>query len=80
MREFFKGFRKGSKEFNYALTIIINSILLSVVYVLGVGLTSLFAKLFGKNFLEKTISKQSKTYWSDLNLKKKTLEEYYRQF
>ena len=80
MKHFFEGFRKGSVEFGYTLTVTINSILLSLVYLIGVGLTSLFAKLIGKHFLENKVSKTLNTYWSDLNLKDKKFEEYYRQF
>ena len=76
--KFFKGFKKGMKGFGDNLTIIINSILLSLVYIIGVGLTSLFAKLFRKKFLE--LKKRRGTYWSELNLKKKSTEDYYRQF
>lgn len=77
---FFSGFKKGTKDFGHNITLIINSILLSTVYFIGVGFTSIFAKLFGKKFLETKISRKTKTYWSDLNLKKKPIEEYYRQF
>jgi len=66
------------KEFGIGVSVIVNSLLLSIVYVAGVGFTSLFAKLVGKRFLE--TKKKKDTYWSDLDLKKKPLEEYYRQF
>lgn len=80
LKQFFNGFRKGSKNFSYNITVIVNSILLFFVYLIGVGFTSLFAKLFGKHFLDMKLSKKRETYWSDLNLKKKPIEEYYRQF
>ena len=79
LKQFFRGFRKGMGYFGHNIAIIINTILLSLVYFLGVGLTSIFAKLSGKHFLETKLGKKS-TYWSDLNLKKKPMEEYYRQF
>lgn len=77
---FFRGFKKGTKDFGDNIVLIVNVILLSVVYFIGVGLTSILAKLFRKKFLETKISKERKTYWSDLNLRKKPMEEYYRQF
>lgn len=80
MKEFFNGFREGMKNFGHNISIIINSILLLIVYILGVGITSVFAKIFGKHFLEKKIQRKKETYWSELNLKKKPIEEYYRQF
>ncbi len=75
---FLKSFKKGIKNFNYSIQIIINFILLSMVYLIGVGLTSIIAKLSKKHFL--TFKKEEKTYWSDLNLKKKQMGEYFRQF
>ena len=78
LKQFFEGFRKGMKNFGYNIALIINTILLTLVYLIGVGLTSIFAKIVKKHFLEMKLSKSS--YWSDLNLKKKPIEEYYRQF
>ena len=77
---FFIGLKKGMNSFGSNVSIIVNSILLLIVYLIGVGLTSIVAKLIGKHFLETKISKNEKTYWTDLNLKKKNIEEYYRQF
>jgi hypothetical protein len=80
IKNFSKGFAQGFKDFGNNISIIVNSVLLLIVYILGVGITSLIAKIFGKHFLEMKLSKKEKTYWSDLNLKKKPIEEYYRQF
>ena len=71
-------FKKGMKGFGENITIIVNSVLLSLVYFIGVGFTSMFAKLIGKRFLD--IKKNRETYWDDLNLKKEDLKRYYRQF
>ena len=78
-KRFFNGFKKGMRKFGNYISLIINTTLLTFVYLIGVGLTSIFAKIIGKHFLEMKISKKS-TYWSDLNLKKKPIKEYYRQF
>ena len=75
----FKEFKKGQKKFGEDIAIIINSILLSFVYFVGVGLTSIFAKVFRKNFLELKPDKKIKSYWVDLKLKN-NLEDYYKQF
>ena len=79
MRQFFKGLKKGMGNFGYNIALIINTILLSFVYVVGVGFTSTIAKIFRKHFLETKLSNKG-SYWSDLNLKKKPIEKYYRQF
>ena len=79
-RQFFKGFNKGIKIFGSNITVIINTILLFIVYLIGVGFTSRAAKLFRKNFLDTKLSKEKDSYWSDLNLKKQSIDKYYRQF
>ena len=80
LKRFFSGFKKGMNNFGQNIARIINSILLLIVYLIGIGLTSIFAKIFAKHFLKSKISKKKKTYWSDLDLKKKPIKTYYRQF
>jgi len=79
-KNFFSGFKKGQNEFGSIISSIINAILLSLVYFIGVGINSVFAKISNKDFLSLKKEKAADTYWEDLNLTKKTLEEYYRQF
>ncbi len=79
-KAFFTGLKTGMKEFGENITLIVNSILLFIVYLLGVGITSIIAKIVGKHFLERKLSKEAKTYWSDLNIRRKPIKEYYRQF
>ena len=78
MRQFLTGFRNGMKNFGNNIAIIINTVLLFFVYITGVGVTSLISKITRKHFLDLRLKKES--YWSDLNLKKKKIEDYYRQF
>lgn len=77
---FFKGLKKGQKFFGDVIAGLINSVLLSIVYFLGIGLTSIFAKVLGKEFLELYPDKNAKTYWTDLDSGKKPIKEYFRQF
>ena len=77
---FFKGFNKGMKSFGYNLSTIINCVLLTIVYVFGVGATFIFSKILRKKFLDVSLSKEKETYWVDLNLCKRPIEKYYRQF
>lgn len=79
MNYFFKGFKRGFKEFGQNTSRIVNTALLSVVYIIGIGIPSIIAKIFRKKFLEKDLLKED-TYYSDLNLEKKSKEEYLRQF
>lgn len=73
----FQGYLKGFRSFGHDIATLVNSAILFVVYFVGIGLTFLASKIVGKRFLG---VKQVKTYWSDLNLKKSRLEDYYRQF
>ncbi len=66
--------------FGLCIATLVNSVLLGIVYLLGVGVTSCIATIRHKRFLEMKIEKEKKSYWSDLHLKKKPIEEYYRQF
>ena len=77
---FISGLKKGQREFGETIAIIVNSILLSFVYMLAVGTTSVIAKIAGNEFLETKLDKEAKTYWSELNIGKRPIEEYYRQF
>jgi hypothetical protein len=79
-KQFGKGCRQGMKRFGQTISIIINSVLLTIVYVVGVGLTAVIAKVARKHFLEKKFLPGSSSYWSDLRLGKKDIKEYYRQF
>ncbi len=78
--KFFQGFKEGQRHFGESITVLINSILLSLAYFLGIGITSIIAKISKKHFLQLKPDKKTATYWEDLNLSKKPMEEYYRQF
>lgn len=80
IKKFFLGFRKGTKDFGHTLSLIINSLMLSIVYIIAVGATFIISRIFRKRFLDMQIAKKSKSYWSNLNLKRKNIWEYYRQF
>jgi hypothetical protein len=76
----FSEIKKGFEIYGKTIATVINSILLTLVYILGIGITSILAKITGKNFLEIEVNRTQKTYWSKLNLGKEELSSYYRQF
>lgn len=78
--EFSSGLKEGQKIFGKNIATIINSILLSIVYFLGVGLTSIFAKIFNKELLDLKLKSNRESYWEDLNLSKEDITKYYKQF
>ena len=81
MTGFFASFKEGMTEFGKTISSIVNSFLLVIIYIVGIGLTSIISKLiFKKHFLDIENSDYNKSYWSDLNLNKRPIEEYYRQF
>mgnify|MGYP001579666641 CR=1 FL=1 len=73
-------FIKGVLEpFARAISSIVNFILLSIVYFIGIGPVSVLMKLFGKHFLE--LKKHNrKSNWDDHKVTKQPLEQYYRTF
>ncbi len=77
---FFKGFKQGMNGFGKCITVIVNSALLSFVYIIGAGITATAARIRGKKFLQVSPDQNAKTYWEDLNLKKRPIKEHYRQF
>lgn len=78
-RQFLKGFKKGFHEFNNNTALVINFVLLTFIYFIGVGMSFILVKISRKRFLHIEQS-NSFSYWNDLDLKTKPLEEYYRQF
>ena len=52
IREFVCGFKQGTGLFGHTISTLINSALLTVVYVVGVGLTAAAARAKGKQFLQ----------------------------
>ena len=77
---FFNGFKEGNKKFTENISSITNSIFLFLVFVFGIGITSIFSKFLQKKFLDLKIEKSIPSYWSTINLNKKSLQDYYRQF
>ena len=69
-----KEFHHGLKEFSKSISTLVNSILLSIVYIIGVGITSLANKRIRKELLE--LKPKEKSYWSEF----KQSNKHYRQF
>jgi hypothetical protein len=72
-------FTSGMHEFGSLIAIIVNSLLLSIAYVVGVGPTTLISKFFGKKFLETRLTSESSTYWNDIEQKPIRMDDYFRQ-
>jgi len=77
---FLKGVKRGFSEYGLFITGIVNYVLLSLVYFLGVGLTAVLAKASGKHFMKLKRNPKASTYWVSGRIEKQNAEEYYRQF
>jgi hypothetical protein len=80
MKQFFKDIQYGQKAFGEDIQSMLNFLILTFIYFVGIGLTSIFAKIFNKHFLDLKIDKNAGTYWQNLEQKNEKMEEYYRQF
>ncbi|MBT3407194.1 hypothetical protein HN415_00775 [Candidatus Woesearchaeota archaeon] len=76
----FKGFKSGLKLYNEHIIIVVNSFLLTIVYIFGIGISYILLKLLNKRFINFKINKKRKTYWRKLEINKESIENYYRQF
>ena len=72
-----KNFYSGMKLFGENIVIIVNSILLLIVYIIGVGFTKIIVLMMRKSLIDTKLSASS--YWKPINLKK-DLDSFYRQF
>ncbi len=77
---FFNQVKKGFHDGGTLIGIVVNTVFLSVIYIIAVGLTSLISRIKKKKFIDDSIDESAKTYWVPLNLGKKKKEEYHRQF
>ncbi|MBD3155411.1 MAG: hypothetical protein GF368_02025 [Candidatus Aenigmarchaeota archaeon] len=77
IKSFLKGFGKGFKKFGEGVSNVVNFVLLTFVYFIGIGITSLFAKIFGKKFLD--MKEGEKSYWKNKEGEKE-LKDYKKMF
>ncbi len=80
VHDYAQGLGAGFREFGSAVSTLVNTLLLAVVYILAVGPTSLIAKFAGKKFLQNAPEPENESYWEELELGTGKREEYYRQF
>lgn len=79
IKSFFRGFQNGLRNFSVIIISVVNFILLLIVYIFGVGLASIFAKLFNKHFLDMKTDKR-KSYYTERRIGKEEISSYYNQF
>jgi len=77
---FFVGTQQGIKSFGENIQTLVNTLLLSIVYFVGVGIAWLMCKLSKRTFFAEKPRPEATTYWEPMDLKKRPMEEYRRQF
>ncbi len=75
----FEGFKTGFKEFGYFISNILNSIMLLITFIFGIGLVSIYNKIKKKKFLKMNFNNE-KSYWQDKKNRNKTLEDSLKPF
>lgn len=74
-----KSFLDGSKSFGTIITNIINTVLLLIIYFVGIGLAALIVRIT-KQELMNISNKRKHSYYKNELTEKGNLEEYYKQF
>lgn len=77
--KFLKDFFDGFKYLGLLISSFVNAVLLSIVYILGVGASNVLSKTSKKNLLDLK-GDASSSYWSDIDKNTAPVEEYLRQF
>jgi hypothetical protein len=77
--QFWLGFKEGLATFGLNIGSLVNFILLTVVYLVGVGPTAIIAKFLGKRFLALGF-REKDSYWRKLSVDKRLKDSRYRQF
>ncbi len=78
MTSFLRGLKEGFKEFGLCINSAVTVLVLLFVYIIGVGLTSLFGKLSKKKFLD--LKPEKNSYWIDVEDSENVIEDYRRSF
>ena len=72
-------FKQGFMYFSKTISSVVNFVLLFIIYIFGIGVVSIIAKICGKHFIKYSYNKDI-TYWEELNLGKKYYDEYKKEF
>ncbi|MBI4142134.1 hypothetical protein HY484_04365 [Candidatus Woesearchaeota archaeon] len=78
IRLFLKGIHHGFGRFGKSVANAVNSVLLFVMYFVGVGLAALFTKISGTKLLNFGV--QRKSHYNETIIGNESKEDYYRQF
>lgn len=73
-------FQQGMHFFGERVGAVVNTTLLGIVYGIGIGIPSVLARLFRKQFLETKLDRGAVSYWRPISQGDKSIRRYLRQF
>lgn len=76
---FLKGLARGLTHTGHTITGIINTVLLLIIYFIGVGTAAIITKL-AKQELIALEKKNTATYYNDKKIETENIQEYYKQY
>ena len=77
---FFKEYLETFKKFSKIIQKIVNTIVRSLSYFIGAGLSVLIMRITKKKLMGAGINKNKETYWEEIQQKKQSLNESLKQF
>ena len=77
LRKFLRGFKSGFQNFSHSIGYAVSTVVLTLTYILGVGIVFIASKIARKKFLP---VEKKESYWFERNLGKQTIEEHKRSF
>ena len=80
IKSFFKGFKDGFREFSQGVAEIVNFILLTLVFIFGIGIVAILSRVAGKKYLA-VKQEEKESYWKKVKIGgEKKREEYLKPF
>ncbi|QQG39505.1 MAG: hypothetical protein HYS81_03930 [Candidatus Aenigmatarchaeota archaeon] len=78
-KEFATGFKSGFQGFGHFVSDVVNFVLLTFVWLIGIGPASVLGKFTGKKFLDMELVMRE-SYWVAYVVKTEPLESYEKQY
>ena len=78
-KTFLKGLLHGAKYTGMLITNIINTVLLLIIYFIGVGTAALFTRITKQKELMPE-NKNNETYYNEKKTETEDIQEYYKQY
>jgi hypothetical protein len=80
LREFGSGWLAGFRKVGESVAVVVNAVLLSIAYVVGVGPIAVIGKLSRKRWLDVRFKSADESYWEEHVLSTEAMDKYRRQF